>query len=101
VEVTKRGIDDGVFLKFADSMVDTTARRAHQVRGEIRHLVIKIRVQGLHIRELRGKLFLLLYQLSELVVKFFQPETISHDQGIEFIPLLCQGSSILSETCTI
>jgi hypothetical protein len=73
VEVTKRGIDDGAFLKFAHSMVDTTARRAHQVRGKIRHLVIKIRVQGFHIREIGGKLFLLLDQFSELVVELFQP----------------------------
>jgi hypothetical protein len=76
VEVTKRGIDDGEFPKFADSMVGTTARRAHQGRGKIRHFVIKIRVQGLHIRELGGKLFLLLYQLSELVTKLFQPEIL-------------------------
>jgi hypothetical protein len=79
--MTKRGIDNGEFLKFADSMIDTTARRAYQVRRKIRHFVVKICVQGLHIRELRGKLFLLLYQLSELVVKLLQPETISHDRG--------------------
>ena len=57
-------------------MVDTTARRAHQVCGKIRHFVVKIRVQGLHIRELGGKLFLMLYQLSEVVVKLFQPEQL-------------------------
>ena len=90
MEVTKRGIDDGEFLEFADAMVDTPARRAHQVRGKIRHFVIKVRVQGLHIWELRGELFLLLQQLSELVVELFQPETISHDCGIVFIvPLIC------------
>jgi hypothetical protein len=74
VEVTKRGIDDGEFLEFADTMVNTTARRAHQVLGKIRHFVIKVRLQGLHIGEFRGELFLLLrQQLSELVVELFQP----------------------------
>ena len=72
MEVTKQGIDDGEFLEFADMMVDTTARRAHPVLGKIHHFVIKVRVQGLYIRELRGELFLLLRQLSELVVELFQ-----------------------------
>ena len=71
--MTKRGIDDGELLEFANMMVDTTARRAHQVLGKIRHFIMKVRVQGLHIRELRGELFLLLQQLSELVVELFQP----------------------------
>jgi len=62
MEVTKRGIHDGEFLEFAGTMVDTTARRTHQVLGKIRHFVIKVRVQGLHIRKFRGELFLLLQQ---------------------------------------
>src|SRR5579859_2229075 len=49
----------------------------------------------------RGELFLLLQQVSELVVELFHPETISHDCGIVFIPLLCQGSGLLSEACVI
>jgi hypothetical protein len=82
VEMTKRDVNDGEFLEFVDMMINITTRRTHQVRGKIRHFVIKVRVQSLHIRKFRGELFLLLQQLSEFVIELFQPETISHDCGI-------------------